>query len=394
MMYGTTDIILLVIAGISLLAILTTYALYPAVMALLARFARKPWRRDEELLPDVTMVVAAYNEIDVIEDKIKNFLAIDYPEDKLFLVVGSDGSSDGTNEVLERYADGERIRWFDFGRGGKSTTVNKVLDHVRTPLVIFSDANTMYDTDSVRRLMRHFADPNIGGVCGNLLLSPATESVGGAGESTYWSYENYLKRWEGSTVSALGATGGIYAIRREYLQKLPVRGQIADDLLMPFPVLSAGKRFVYDGEAVAREDTEISMQQEFRRKIRVALGTFNTRPALRPHLRQLPASLRIMFFMHKTLRWLVPFFLLAIPLALLPLYAYQWVRCAVLYPALLFLLIGGIGWIAEIFGRRLGPLSLPFYFLAINLALIIGWVKLLFTRRPKDTWDPSARGAP
>ena len=390
-MHGTTDIILLTVAGLSLLAILSTYVLYPIVMAVAARMSRTSRKRDETLLPDVTMVVAAYNEIAVIEEKVLNFLTIDYPAEKLFLVVGSDGSSDGTNEVLERFADGERIRWFDFGRGGKISTLNNVMKHVHTPFVIFSDANTMYDADAVRKLMRHFADERIGGVCGNLLLRPSTESVGSTGESTYWSYENLLKRWEGEAASVLGATGGIYAIRRELIHEMPVRGQLADDLLVPFGALTGGKRFLYDSEAIAREDTEDSMQQEFRRKIRVALGTFNTIPDLRPMLRQLPASLRIMFFMHKTLRWLVPFFLLLIPLALLPLYEHQWVRCAVLYPTLLFTIIGLVGWIAESLGRRLGPFSLPFYFLAINLALIIAWAKLAFRYRPTATWDRPAR---
>jgi hypothetical protein len=133
------------------------------------------------------------------------------------------------------------------------------------------------------------------------------------------------------------------------------------------------------------------MRHEFRRKIRVALGTFNTIPDLRKLLREMPLRLRAMFFLHKTLRWLVPFFLLLIPLSMLPLAAQDWVRWTVLYPTLLILFLGLVGWAAEMRDRHLGPLSLPFYFLAINTALLVAWIKLLFRYRPHAAWDRAPR---
>ena len=382
----------LAIGAISLLALLSTYALYPGAMAVLSMLRTRAWRRDDALLPPVTMVVAAYNEVRLIEEKVANFLAIDYPADRLFLAVGSDGSSDGTNEILERLADGVRVKAFLFGRGGKMQTVNRIVERCDTPYLVFSDANTMYEPQSIRKLMRHFADPTIGGVCGNLRLHAVNESVGGAGESTYWSFENAIKRWEGNVVTTLGASGGIYAIRSELFEPQPESGQVADDFLLPLRILRHGYRFVFDDEALAFEGTEDSMRREFRRKIRVGIGTLNTMRALAPVLRQLPFSIRTMLFAHKRLRWMAPFFILLL-LVLIPLLSgIAWVQTFLLWPMLAFLAVAAAGWVAELFDRRLGILSLPFYFLAINTALFIAWFK---TAQAKTvaTWEREGRSS-
>jgi cellulose synthase/poly-beta-1,6-N-acetylglucosamine synthase-like glycosyltransferase len=332
------------------------------------------------------MVVAAYNEAGLIEEKIRNFLSIEYPGDRLFLAIGSDGSSDGTDEILHRLADGQRIRAFSFGRGGKMKTVNRIVAETHTPFLVFSDANTMYELNSISHLMRHFADPSIGGVCGNLRLHPVNESVGGAGESTYWTFENQLKRWEGNVVSTLGASGGIYAIRSELFEPQPESEQVADDFLLPLRILRHGLRFVFDAEALAFEGPEPSMKREFRRKIRVGIGTFNTMRTLAPILRSLPAHVRLMLFAHKQLRWAAPFFILVLLIVIPLLSSIGWVQSYLLFPMLAFLLLAAAGWIAEATGRRLGFLSLPFYFLAINTALFIAWFKIAQAGR-MATWE-------
>lgn len=361
----------LIVVALCLLALLGTYIFYPLLMFLLARMRARPWRQDDTLLPAVTMVVAAYNEAAVLEEKIRNFLAIDYPADRLFLIIGSDGSDDGSDEILRAHADGVRIRAAFFERGGKMKTVNRVVEMAETPFLVFSDANTMYAPDAVRRLMRHFADPDIGGVCGNLRLRPLNQSAGGAGESTYWSFENLIKHWEGSVRTVLGATGGIYAIRRALFVPQPEDIMVADDFLLPMRILLRGSRFVYDVDAQAFEGTEVSMHLEFRRKIRVGVCTFNAMKLLRPALPSLSLGVRLMLFAHKRLRWQAPFFILAL-LVLIPLLStIAWVQFVLLYPMLLFLLLAVIGLLADAAGRGLGVLSLPFYFLSINTALLI-----------------------
>jgi poly-beta-1,6-N-acetyl-D-glucosamine synthase len=374
------------VVALSLLSLLATYALYPALMWLLSRWRTRPWRRDDSLLPPVTMVVAAYNEARLIEEKVANFLAIDYPADRLFLLIGSDGSSDGTSEIIERLADGVRVRAFVFGRGGKMRTVNRLVEQADTPFLVFSDANTMYEPRSIRRLMRHFADESIGGVCGNLRLHPVSESVGGAGETTYWNFENAIKHWEGNVITTLGASGGIYAIRRELFEPQPESVQVADDFLLPLRILRRGHRFVFDPEALAFEGAEDSMRREFRRKIRVGIGTLNTLRTLSPILRDLPASVRLMLFAHKRLRWIAPFFILLLLVTIPLLSGIAWVHDFLFIPMIVFLAVAVLGWLAELFDRRLGFLSLPFYFLAINTALFIAWFKLAQADRI-PTWE-------
>lgn len=375
---------------ISLTALLATYAAYPAVMAWLAAVRGRPWRRNDETLPPVTMVVAAYNEAGVLEEKIANFLAIDYPPDRLFLAVGSDGSTDGTRELLARLADGRRIRAFDFDRGGKMKTVNRLVEMTDTPFLVFSDANTMYEPPAVRRLMQHFADETIGGVCGNLRLRAVNESVGGAGETTYWSFENQIKRWEGSVATTLGATGGIYAIRRENFHPQPEDTQVADDLLLPLRITADGRRVVYERDAVAYEESSSSMQEEFRRKVRVALTSFNCIPHIARVWPKYTAGVKLMLFFHKFLRWTGPFFLLAAAISI-PLLEASPAKDVLLVGLLVFIALTWAGWIAESVGKRLGVLSLPFYFTAINLALLIAWLQLPF-KRPPPMWETTARG--
>lgn len=270
-------------------------------------------------------------------------------------------------------------------------TVNRLIEHVDTSFIIFSDANTMYHPLAPRKLMRHFADASIGGVCGKLILRRVNESAGGRGEQTYWSFENFLKEWEGRSATTLGATGGIYAIRRELYIDQPEHGHVADDFLLPMRILAHGKRFVFDNEAMAFEDTMSNLSHEFRRKVRVAVGTFSAMRLLKPLLGRLSPGVRVMLAGHKILRWLVPFFLLGALGSALLLSSVPWVWNWVLLPAFGFCALAVVAWIAELFGNKLGLLSLPLYFLAINAALLIGWYTFLFGST-EPTWERSSRG--
>ncbi len=380
-----------IILIISLAALVATYALYPLVMEWLARHRGRPWRTDDALRPDVTMVVAVYNEEQVLPAKLANFRAMEYPGGRLRLLVGSDGSSDGTNVLLRDAADAdERIDWRDFPRGGKLRTINRLLAEVETPFVVFSDANTMYAPDAVQRLMRHFADERVGAVCGNLLLRGGDASVGGAGERTYWSYENVIKKAEARYATALGATGGIYAIRRAAFEPQPEDTQVADDLLLPLRITAAGMRVVYESDAVAEESTSPSMREEFRRKVRVARTSFNSIPHIMRVWRRYPLRVQMMLLFHKFLRWIVPFMLLIAAGAIIALPADGALREPLLWAMAAFGALTILGWLAELAGRRLGVFSLPFYFTAINAALLVAWITLPF-KRPPPTWEPSVR---
>ncbi|MCB2203213.1 glycosyltransferase family 2 protein [bacterium] len=377
------------IAILSTTALLAAYVLYPLAMALLAKYRNRPWRVDEETLPAVTMVVAVYNEEKVLEEKLRNFRELDYPKDKLFLLFGSDGSNDSSHEILAREED-ERVSWHAFERGGKLRTINRLMQFVHTPIVVYSDANTMYRKDSIRKLVRHFVDEEVGAVCGNLHLQTPTESVGGKGERTYWTYENYIKHWEAQYQTALGATGGIYAIRSSLFHEQPEHAQVADDLLLPLRITADNRRVLYESEAVATEATSPTMHDEFRRKVRIARTSFNCLPPLMRVFNRYPARVKWMIVFHKFLRWMAPFFFLLLALSIVLLAGENWIRLTLFYPLLAFLALGILGWIVDLAGKRMGPLSLPFYFLAINAAFLVAWLTLPF-HRGQATWEPTKR---
>ena len=200
---------------ISLAAIAYTYCCYPAIMALLA-WTRHPAAAPPRhaALPKISVVISVYNEESVLQAKLENLSRIAYPDESIEFLVGSDGSSDRTCEILAA-SSLKNLRAFPFAeRRGKVSVVNDLVAQAKGEVIVFSDANTLYNEQTISRLVSHFADPGVGGVCGELLLNAGHGMTGGE-EISYWKYETLLKRWESSYRTILGATGGVYAIRRE-----------------------------------------------------------------------------------------------------------------------------------------------------------------------------------
>ncbi|MFC6835903.1 glycosyltransferase family 2 protein [Halomarina ordinaria] len=245
------------------------YALYPVTLAVAAALVGSPTRSTDDL-PSVTLVVAAYNEVDVIAAKLENCLALSYPEDRLDVVVFSDASSDGTDRVVRSYAD----RGVDLvrveGRVGKTACQNRVVADLETDLVVFSDANSLYDPDALRELVAGF-DDGVGCVVGELRY----EAAGGVdGESLYWRYARFLKRAESRLGSTVKGNGAIYAVRREAYVPLPPEAM--SDFAEPLSVRRAGWRVVYRPGAVAREHTAPDVAGERTRKVRIMARSWQT----------------------------------------------------------------------------------------------------------------------
>ena len=200
------------------------YAGYPLVLLVLGRVLRRPVARGD-VTPDVSLLVAAYNEAGVIEAKVRNALALDYPEDRLEIVVASDGSRDDTAEIVRRLADGRRVRLFDYpSNRGKLHVLNDTVPHLRGEVVAFSDASSMLAPDALRRLVRSFADPKVGAVSGVYRVTKREEAAHGKQEDLYWRYETFLKLKEAAIGSVLGAHGSLYAVRRGSTPS-PTRGR-------------------------------------------------------------------------------------------------------------------------------------------------------------------------
>lgn len=366
----------------SLLLVAYAYLGYPLTIYAASRlFGRRRQLPEEagEPLPRLSLLIAAYNESSVIAERIENALAMDYPPDRLEIVVASDGSSDGTNEIVARYAD-RGVVLLDFPqRRGKSVVLNDAVGRLSGELMMLSDANTMMHPQAARRLVRWFADPTIGAVCGWLDLYDT--HTGRNADSVYWRYENFLKRCEGRLDAVLGANGAIYAMRREWYQPIPA-DTLVDDLTIPLLAkLHSGCRIVYDREAIAVEETAPDIQAEFRRRARIGAGGFQAIARLWPLMHPRFGWTAFAFFSHKVLRWCSPFFLLAMLLSNALLAGWPLYRGLLLGQAAFYgLAVVGQWVVLPGWPGRL--LRLPALFTAVNLALLVGFVRWL--RRPQS----------
>jgi cellulose synthase/poly-beta-1,6-N-acetylglucosamine synthase-like glycosyltransferase len=284
MSFATTAAVVLFVGCIALVGF--AYAGYPCVVWLASR--RRGPRRVPSVAaadgawPSVTLLIAAHNEEPVIGERLRNALAMDYPTGRLEVVVATDGCTDRTTEIVEQFRDqGVRLLAFPIRRG-KATVLNDSVSRVGGDVIMFSDANTFTDPAAARHLARWFADPAVGAVCGQLVLTdPAT---GRNADGLYWKYETFLKQCEGRLGALLGANGGIYALRRDLFAPIPA-DTIVDDLVIPLAArLRSGCEIVYDAEAVAREETAPGLRSEFSRRARIGAGGFQAVARLWPLL--------------------------------------------------------------------------------------------------------------
>jgi cellulose synthase/poly-beta-1,6-N-acetylglucosamine synthase-like glycosyltransferase len=258
----------------SLGALAWTHVGYPAAAAALARGRARPIRK-EDVAPDVTVIVAAHDEEDVIGRRVENLLELDYPGGRFEIVVASDGSSDGTNEIVEELSSrSPSVRLLRCERAGKASAQNRAVAETESEIVAFSDANSRWAPDALRKLVRSFADPDVGYVCGQLRL----ESTDGANqEGLYWRYELWQRESESALGSITAGNGAIYAVRRsDYLGADDPR--IGHDFGLPFRLVQRGRRAVYDPDAVAWEKPARNVEDEYGRKVRMM--TRSWRPLL------------------------------------------------------------------------------------------------------------------
>ena len=366
---------------LTLSVLLYVYFGYPLVLAILGKIFPRPIKRDEEYIPEVALLICAYNEEEVIDEKIRNCFELDYPSDKIKVIVASDGSEDGTREIVNRYT-GDGVIFYDYSeRQGKIGAILSTVPKIHSEIILFSDANTMYAPDAVRKLIRNFADPAVGSVSADVVLTN-DETTYGAPESLYYRYERWIQEAESRIGSIIGADGGMYAIRRE-LFVAPSSNIILDDFVISMNVALQGYRLVYEGEARGYERNVNSCYVEFLKKSRVVAGAVQ---AIRQGEGIPEPGMGLLFFCyisHKFLRWHVPLFLIL--LLLLAGYIY-WVTANLfmglaLAVQLFFYLLALLGWIIR--GRvNLPILYVPFYFCLVNGAALYGLYKGWLNRQP------------
>ncbi len=363
-----------------------TYLIYPLLIIILSRFFPRKSKINQNEFPQVAMVISAYNEETVLEEKIKNCLAIDYPQDRISFVFGSDGSTDRTNEIISSI-NHPRIKYKIFPeREGKCSVLNKLVEEVNEEIILFSDANSIFKPNSVKLLTRHFSDPEVGGVCGKLNLLNPSGKPGGEGEGLYWRFENMIKEAEGTLQSVISANGAIFAVRKELFESIPAHLSLNDDFMITLQILKKHRRVIYDQQAVATESTSPDMEGEFARKIRISSQNYNAVPSMLPLLHPRYGFTALAIFSHKLLRWSVPFLGLGMLLTNIFLF-----NEGGIYP-IIFAGQGLVyaGALAGYLGDRLfdnsGPF-IPFYYLAmVNIALVLGLWRSL-TKTQEQTWE-------
>jgi len=362
----------------SLALVAYTYVVYPLLLGLLTRLSGKqsdpaPAASNGAELPQVVCIIAAYNEEQHIEARIRNLLAQHYPPDRLRIHVGSDGSGDGTARILQGLQS-ERVRAFVFEHNrGKASVLNDLVAAADAPILVMTDANTEFAADAVARLVRHFSDGRVGCVCGELRL---LDSLGSNQDSLYWRLEQYLKRSEAHLGGLLGANGAIYALRRELY--FPLRSDtIVDDFCIAMSIAADGHRLIYDPEALASEDTPDDIGDEYVRRVRIGIGNYQAMFRHPEYLFGAGWVTGFSYFSHKVLRWITPHLLVCALLASLLL-----APRAPAYAALAALQIAIYALGAVLYPIR-GSSGLPrvarllVFFLALNWAFCVAYVRYL-----------------
>jgi cellulose synthase/poly-beta-1,6-N-acetylglucosamine synthase-like glycosyltransferase len=351
---------------------------------------------DPSYEPDVTLFVTAYNEKDFIAEKIRNSLELEYPREKLHLVWVTDGSDDGTPELLAQHK--EVTLYHLPQRNGKIGAMNRGMKFIKTPVVVFCDANTMLGKESVRRIVNLFSNPKVGCVSGEKrIFSKDKDAAAGAGEGLYWKYESTLKKWDAELYSVVGAAGELFAIRTDLYQEVE-KDTLLDDFIISLRVAQKGYTIQYDPDAYAIESASANVKEELKRKIRISAGGIQSVVRLHSLLNIFRyGTLSFQYISHRVLRWtLAPLaLLLMIPVGLILA-----IDAGILAPEfysilfwlqIIFYLAALLGWYLENRSIKVKLLFVPYYFFIMNLSVFLGFKRYIKGSQSVN-WERAKRG--
>jgi cellulose synthase/poly-beta-1,6-N-acetylglucosamine synthase-like glycosyltransferase len=345
-------------------------------------------------LPTVSFIVAAYNEEDCIEKKIINSLEQDYPADRIEFIFITDGSTDSTPEIIRNYTTVQLLHTAT--RAGKSAALNRAVAAAQNDVLIFSDANTTLNKEATRNIARHYNQKDVGGVAGEkkVLSGAATDATHDAGsEGAYWKYESFLKKIDSDFLTVVGAAGELFSVRRELYEPVPDQ-VILDDFLISMKIAQKGYRIVYEPQAYAMELPSFSIDEEKKRKIRIAAGGFQAMAMLPEALLFWKhPKLTFLYISHRVLRWtlsplcLVTAFVTAL---LLTLGSGKLLYTIIFGLQLLFYASGLLYRVFPVLGRKIAILKLPYYFIFMNTSVILGFIRFLRGKQAA-TWEKAKR---
>ena len=382
-----------------LLIVFYTYIGYGILLYIIIRLKRlfkgKPLKAvllSDEELPTMTLMICAYNEEDVVEEKMANTLALDYPRDKFRIMWVTDGSNDRTNELLQAYPEVDIV--FSPERKGKTAALKHGLRELKTRYVAFTDANTMINRDALREIARLFMDPTVGCVSGEKRVAARKAGeMAAEGEGLYWRYESTLKKWDSELYSAMGAAGELYAIDPTLVREVPDEA-LLDDFMMSMYIVQAGHRIAYTPDAYALEYGSANIFEESKRKRRIAAGGLQSIWWLRSMLNPLHQPLvAFQYISHRVLRWSVTpvaLIILLIVNALLVYFKAGAFYTVILVLQLLFYLMALAGWWLDRHGHKNKLLYTAYYFVFMNINVFRG-MAYLRTHGKSGAWEKAQR---
>jgi cellulose synthase/poly-beta-1,6-N-acetylglucosamine synthase-like glycosyltransferase len=374
-----SNIILMVTFWSMIFLAVYTYALFPLILILFGRKKMPPPKAGKPGDTGVALLCSVYNEEKVIKNKIDNFYKLHYPSAVFY--IGLDGCTDNTLAEIERATRDDRVKYFSFSRQGKAGTINSLVEKVQAEFIVMTDANSMLEPEAINNLLRGMSD-KVGVVCGRLRL---LDSNGNSGEGFYWKQETLIKAGESAYGSVIGANGAIYMLRRSLFEKLPP-GTINDDFSISMKIYEKGYDVVYAHDAVAIEEITTSDREEFRRHIRDSAGHYRAVLYLWRLLNPFKFKRFFFYVSHRVMRWLVPITIPIIFIITVALHNILFYKFLLYSQISLFVLL----FVVHFFKIRFKLFYIPYYFLLINSALLLGFFKYVFGAQ-RVIWEPTKR---
>jgi cellulose synthase/poly-beta-1,6-N-acetylglucosamine synthase-like glycosyltransferase len=380
----TLALVAQIIFWLSAAALFYTYAGYPLLLAVISAVRPRQVRRGN-FESTVSVIITAYNEELALAAKLENTLALDYPRELLEIIVASDCSTDGTDQIARGFAPRGVRLYRQAQRLGKTAAQNAAVEQASGEIILFSDATSLYQPNAVKALLPSFADPTVGCVAGRVIYVDPAQSRIGSGARSYWSYETFLKKHESRACSLIGASGCLYAVRRTAY--VPLYHEACSDFIIATKMVEQGLRAIYEPNAVCTEQTNRRSDKEMKMRVRIITQTFTD---LWRHVTMLnpfrSGFYAIQLFSHKVMRYFVPFFLIAIFVASATLAGSMFYR--ILFTAQLACYASAaLAWVLDLVGIRSRLLAFPQYFVLANMASLLALYQFLRGERYAH-WEP------
>ncbi len=342
-------------------------------------------------IPTLTLLIAAYNEQDCIEEKILNSLSLDYPKNLINILFITDGSTDNTNQIIQKFP--KIVLLFEKSRKGKIAATKRAMEYVDSEIVVFSDANTTINSDALLKIVKHYNNPKVGGVaCEKKVRVKDVDNASGAGEGFYWRYESFLKQQDSDFYSVVGAAGELFSIRTKLFESIP-SDSIIEDFYMTMKIAEKGYTIKYEPQAYAIEDPSFSVSEEYKRKTRIAAGGIQSIIRLSSLLNPFKQpALTFLYVSHRVLRWSLAPLLLLVVIALSILLAVKGnlFGQVILVQQILFYALAFVGYALRNKKVKAKLFYIPFYFSFMNYAVYVGAFRY-FTGRQSVVWEKSKR---